>query len=93
MEIRLLRNAETQEAVRLIWEVFSEFEAPVYSAQGVEEFRMFLQNRVEMNALRMYGAWADGQLTGVLDMRGAHIALFFVRNGIAAVWERLCSKQ
>ena len=41
---------------------------------------MFLQNRVEMNALRMYGAWADGQLTGVLAMRGAHIALFFVRK-------------
>ena len=28
MEIRLLRNAETQEAVRLIWEVFLNLKPP-----------------------------------------------------------------
>ena len=57
MEIRLLRNAETQEAVRLIWEVFSEFEAPVYSAQGVEEFRMFpAKSCGNERSLRMYRA-------------------------------------
>ena len=39
MEIRQLRETEMEEALQLVWEVFCAFEAPVYSAQGVEDSR------------------------------------------------------
>ena len=41
MEIRELRPAELDAAIKLIWETFLRFEAPEYSAQGIETFRQF----------------------------------------------------
>ena len=80
MEIRQLRETEMEEALQLVWEVFCAFEAPVYSAQGVEEFRSFLQNREEMARQQFFGAWEGGRLIGVLATSGPHISLFFVRR-------------
>ena len=75
MEIRQLRETEMEEALQLVWEVFCAFEAPVYSAQGVEEFRSFLQNREEMARQQFFGAWEGGRLIGVLATSGPHISL------------------
>ena len=86
MEIRQLRETEMEEALQLVWEVFCAFEAPVYSAQGVEEFRSFLQNREEMAWQQFFGAWEGGRLIGVLATSGPHISLFFVRRA----WEGRC---
>ena len=80
MEIRQLRETEMEEALQLVWEVFCAFEAPVYSTQGVEEFRSFLQNREEMARQQFFGAWEGGRLIGVLATSGPHISLFFVRR-------------
>lgn len=80
MEIRELREPETEEALVLVWEVFSEFEAPVYSTDGVEAFRRFLHSRKELARLRFLGAWDGAALIGVIAARGDHISLFFVRK-------------
>lgn len=49
-----LQPSETAAALQLAWEVFSQFEAPVYSAQDVEEFRRFLRNPSESEPLRLW---------------------------------------
>lgn len=91
MEIRQLRETEMEEALQLVWEVFCAFEAPVYSAQGVEEFRSFLQNREEMARQQFFGAWEGGRLIGVLATSGPHISLFLCAgSGTGAAWEGRC---
>jgi GNAT superfamily N-acetyltransferase len=72
--------------MELVWQVFSEFEAPEYSAEGVETFRAFIQpdeiNRmIDAGEMRLWGAFAGGCLRGVIAEKGAgHICLFFVRK-------------
>ena len=73
-----LAEEQISEAVSLVWEVFSRFEAPEYSAEGIKEFRSFLDNESEMQKLNFYGAFIEGKLAGVLAMRQQHISLFFV---------------
>ncbi len=99
MEIRLLKREDIPPAMALVWRVFSEFEAPEYSAEGVDTFRAFIEpeaiNRMkDAGELRLWGAFAGGELRGVLALRReAHISLFFVekeyhRQGIGrALWE------
>lgn len=41
--VRELRDSEHARAMKLVWRVFSEFEAPDYSAEGIEEFRRYIQ--------------------------------------------------
>lgn len=43
MRIRLL-NSQMEEAVKLIWETFLQFEAPEYSEQGIASFRTFIED-------------------------------------------------
>ena len=78
--VRLLPPEEHPEALSLIWEVFSQFEAPEYSEEGIREFRSVLENRERLRAMRFYGAYENGALVGVLSMRKPqHINFFFVR--------------
>ncbi len=80
MEIRLLKENERSAAMELVRRVFLEFEAPDYSVQGVEEFERSIQDPAFVNALQIYGAFADDRLLGVIAGRAqnSHIALFFV---------------
>lgn len=88
MEIRKLCWNEIHLALALVWDVFLEYEAPDYPQEGIDEFRSFLDNREEIDKLSFTGAWENGNLLGVLAMRGNHISLLFVkkeyhRRGIA----------
>lgn len=90
MDIALyeLSDSEVATALELTWKVFMEFEAPDYSQEGIDEFRGFLTNHVEMEKLRFYGAFSGESMVGVLAMRQSHISLLFVekefhRQGIA----------
>jgi GNAT superfamily N-acetyltransferase len=97
--IQLLGREDIAPAMALVWRVFSEFEAPEYSAEGVDTFRAFIEPEAinhmkDAGELRLWGAFAGGELRGVLALRGeAHISLFFVekeyhRQGIGrALWE------
>lgn len=87
IEIKLLKTKnDIDEAVRLAEEVFTEFEAPVYPAEGVESFRSFLygENMQKMRSegsIHFLGAYCGGVLAGICAHRKpAHITLMFVRR-------------
>ena len=78
--VKLFSPEAHPEALSLIWEVFSQFEAPVYPEEGIREFRSTLENRERLRAMRFYGAFDGDELVGVLAMRKPQpISFFFVR--------------
>ena len=70
ISVRELKESESADALLLVWDVFMEYEAPDYSEEG------------NLSKLRMYGAFMENRLVGVIATRseGAHIALFFVKG-------------
>ena len=97
MKIRSVAPDERNEAVNLIWDTFSEFEAPDYSEQGVETFRAFISDNHIFDTIEFFGAFEKRQLVGVIAARNnrQHICCFFVsakhqRQGIGRkLWEYL----
>lgn len=80
---------EIPAALSLAWEVFSEFESPVYSEEGTEEFRRCLQDETYLTGIAYYGAFDGKTLIGEIGIRAdkRHICFFFIksdyqRNGI-----------
>jgi len=98
MTISELKAKELDAALKLVWNVFLQYEAPEYSAEGVDEFRKSIDDPKFLALLRTYGAFQDERLVGVIATRssGRHIALFFVdsayqRQGIGnALFKRAC---
>lgn len=80
--IRRLSSGETTTAIALAWKVFTEYEAPDYSEEGIEEFHRSIQDEGYLSSLCAYGAYLSDALVGMVATRknGTHIALFFV-NG------------
>lgn len=78
-DIRPLEADEIPAALSLAWEVFSEYEAPVYSAEGTEEFRKCLNDEAYLSGIEFYGAFESEKLIGVVGIRGEakHICFFF----------------
>ncbi len=95
--LRPLQKEETESALRLAWQVFSEYESPDYAPEGVAEFKKALKDNKYLAGIRYYGAFDGDRLTGVLGIRGekAHICFFFVdgayhRRGIGTgLFERM----
>ena len=81
MESRKLQAQEWDQTAALVWQVFQEFEAPVYPPEGVESFAAFLRDRQGLLTLDGWASWDGPTLTGVLAARpgGGHICLLFVR--------------
>ncbi len=93
-EIRQLHPAELEEALALVWDVFSEFEAPGYSQEGIDEFWRFIDleymtMQIGEGSMTFWGAFEDDFLVGVCAFRGLdHVSLLFVdaehhRQGMA----------
>ncbi len=81
MEIKKIDRNQRDTAIQLVSTVFMQFEAPDYSAEGVETFkRTAIHNNDFLDSLNMYGAYDSETLLGVIATRnkGNHIALFFV---------------
>ena len=77
--VRRLRAGEIPDALALIWNVFLQFEAPEYSAEGIASFRASLEDEERIRSMTFYGAFDGKKLVGVLCMRAPqHIAGFFV---------------
>ena len=78
--IRRLEQEETEKALRLVWQVFLEYEANDYMKEGIDEFDRTLHDEGYVSGLIFYGAFKGDELTGVIATRneGSHIALFFV---------------
>ena len=45
MEIRDIKQAEMQEALKLVWETFLEYEAPDYTEEGIAEFKRCIEDK------------------------------------------------
>ena len=79
MIIREIRKKEMDEALKLVWEVFLEFEAPDYTEEGIEEFRKTVFDPEWIKDRDFYGAFIDNKIVGVIATKDlSHIALLFV---------------
>ncbi len=79
--VRAIEEKELPQALALVKRVFLQYEAPDYSQQGIDTFLSFLRDQERVAELKLIGAFAKGELVGVLAMRGAsHISLFFVES-------------
>ena len=81
MEIKRIDSTDISVVVKLVTDVFMEFEAPDYSEEGVKAyFDTAINNQDFMNNLAIYGAYINNSLVGAIATRneGNHIALFFV---------------
>ena len=78
--VRALKESETDAALRLVWNVFMEFEAPDYAREGVDEFQKCLNDAGFLAGIRYYGAFCEENLIGVLGVRKlvAHVCFLFV---------------
>lgn len=84
MNIRMLEQRDLLSAMHLVWDVFVENTAPLYSAEGVAEFQKFIKidhitdlyNRREMY---FWGAYEGNDLVGVGAMyKSGHVSLLDV---------------
>ena len=80
--VRRLTEEEIPAALSLALEVFSEFESPVYSEEGTEEFRKCLQDETYLAGIAYYGAFDGETLVGEIGIRTEkrHICFFFVKG-------------
>lgn len=80
--LRRLTKNEVSSALSLAWKVFSEYESPVYSEEGTEEFRKCLHDEKYLAGIEYYGAFDGETLVGEIGIRhdAKHICFFFV-NG------------
>ena len=85
MQIQPLSLSDLPLACALCKEVFLAFDAPDYTPHGVAFFLSYiapdhLHSMVRQGRLRLYGAFENNALSGVLALRGfSHISLLFVR--------------
>lgn len=80
-EIRELNEKELSTALSLAWEVFSEFESPVYSTEGTKEFYDCIHDDIYLSGIKYYGAFDRNKLVGEIGIRPdkKHICFFFVK--------------
>lgn len=77
----LTTGAARRQALLLARRGFDTYIAADYGPVGTATFHAFLGDESAIAQLQMYGAFAGGQLMGMLALRGAHIALFFTAVG------------
>lgn len=80
IEIKQLLNNEKDEALLFTKRVYIECKDESYSEQGIETFCNFVDNKEITKPFKVYGAFEDNALKGVIatDKRKRHINLFFV---------------
>lgn len=80
IEIRQLLNDEKDKALLFVKKIYLESKDESYTEQGIETFSNFLDNKKITKSFKVYGAFEDNILKGVIatDRRKRHINLFFV---------------
>lgn len=80
IEIKQLINNEKDKALLFAKKVYIECKDESYSEQGIETFCNFVDNKEITKSFKVYGAFEDNILKGVIatDKRKRHINLFFV---------------
>lgn len=75
---------ESSGALDLVWRVFKKFEAHEYSAEGVNEFKSFIEpasikQRMTDKSIFIWGCFDKDKIVGVIASRPpCHISLLFV---------------
>jgi ribosomal protein S18 acetylase RimI-like enzyme len=83
-EIRSAYRDDWDDAMALAWKTFLQFEADVYSPEGVKHFQDFitdttLHRMFIMGAYQMFVAVDQGKIVGMITLRNStHISLLFV---------------
>ena len=100
--------SEVRMAVDLVWRVFSEFVAPDYIQQGIDNFKKYIDHNnmvdnVEHGKVHFLGYYYEKQLVGVLAFENRpHISLLYVdkdyhKQGIGRVliaeFKKYCKQQ
>ncbi|MFS0634419.1 GNAT family N-acetyltransferase [Mesobacillus foraminis] len=86
MEIIKLHRNDIRAALELAWTVFLEFDAPDYSAKGIEEFKKFTSfhsvlERFDKGEMLFWGCIEEGELIGTIATNNVnHICLLFVKK-------------
>jgi len=80
IEINQLLNKKKDEALLFVKKVYIESKDESYSEKGIETFCNFVDNKEITKSFKVYGAFEDNILKGVIatDKRKRHINLFFV---------------
>ena len=80
IEIRQLVDNKKSEALLFAKRIFIESEDESYSKEGIETFCNFVDNKKITKSFKVYGAFEDNILKGLIatDRRKRHINLFFV---------------
>ena len=95
-DIRPIGAEEIEEsgALDLVWQVFSRFEAPEYTLEGIGEFKAYIEpdvvkEKISAGTISFWGSFINDTVVGVIAMRPpCHVSLLFVdadyhRQGIA----------
>ncbi|MEG0469631.1 MAG: hypothetical protein RR562_06955, partial [Longicatena sp.] len=56
-------------AQELIWNTFLEYEGADYEQEGIQSFHAFLMDNEALETLKLYGAYEEEQLLGVIATR------------------------
>lgn len=79
LELKRLPVERNSECLDLVWEVFSEFEVPVFPKEGGIEYKRIIEETRQKNNIVFYGALDKNKVVGVLGMReNNHIGYFYV---------------
>lgn len=85
-EIRFLDREEWEDAMRLSWKTFLEFEGDVYPPEGIRNFQDFitdseLKRRFLAGSYQVMAAYEGTKIVGIISLRNQnHISLLFVEK-------------
>jgi ribosomal protein S18 acetylase RimI-like enzyme len=86
---------KSSNVLKLVWNVFEEFEAYQYSTEGLSEFKKFIENYslikqlLENSEMKIWGCFYNDKIIGMIATKQTnHISLLFVdkkyhKQGIA----------
>ncbi len=81
MEVVRIYSDGITDVLDLALEVFMEYEAPVYSQEGIDEFKSFIDVNRTNSKLSFYGVYEASDLVGMIAIRDyQHISLFFIKT-------------
>lgn len=83
-DIRFIDEEEWEDAMSLAYKTFLQFDASMFSEEGIQHFRDFLSDNFLKKMFvsgeyQVVAAYCDGRMIGVISLRNStHISLLFV---------------